>query len=77
MKVIRAISPQDVQKTKTIASLRIHVEWAIRGVKEYHFFHSDVPLTTLGSVNQLFSVACHLTNFQGSLILGDSDKQNL
>ena len=47
-------STQDVQKTKTIASLRIHVERAIRRVKEYHFFDSDVPLSTLGSVNQLY-----------------------
>ena len=62
-------STQDVQKTKTIASLRIHVERAIRRVKEYHFFDSDVPLSTLGSVNQLFSIACLLTNFQGPLIL--------
>ena len=62
-------STQDVQKTKTIASLRIHVERAIRRVKEYHFFDSDVPLSTLGSVNQLYSIACLLTNFQGPLIL--------
>ena len=64
------------KKTETIASLRIHVERALRGVKEYHFFDSDVLLSTLGSVNQLFSLACVLTNFQGPLILTDSDKQN-
>ena len=57
------------KKTKTIASLRIHVERAIRRVKEYHFFDSDVPLSTLGSVNQLYSIASLLTNFQGPLIL--------
>ena len=57
------------KKTKTIASLRIHVERAIRRVKEYHFFDSDVPLSNLGSVNQLYSIACLLTNFQGPLIL--------
>lgn len=62
-------STQDVQKTKTIASLRIHVERAIRRVKEYHFLDFDVPLSTLGSVNQLYSIACLLTNFQGPLIL--------
>lgn len=28
----------DVQKTKAIASVRIHVERAIRRIKEYHFF---------------------------------------
>ncbi|XP_065067591.1 uncharacterized protein LOC135693131 [Rhopilema esculentum] len=30
--------PVDVQETKTIAKLRIHVERAIRRIKEYHFF---------------------------------------
>ncbi|RMX40693.1 hypothetical protein pdam_00020706 [Pocillopora damicornis] len=45
-------------------------------VKEYHFFDLKVPLSTLGSVNKLFSVACLPTNFQGPVILTDSDKQN-
>ena len=49
---LEQFSAQDVQKTKTIASLRIHVERAIRRVKGYHFFDSDVPSSTLGSVNQ-------------------------
>ena len=65
-----------MQRTKTIASLRIHVERAIRIVEEYHFVDSDVPLSSLGSVNQLYSVACLLTNFQGPLILSNSDKEN-
>ncbi|PFX16519.1 Cubilin [Stylophora pistillata] len=35
---LEQISAQDVQKTKTIACLRIHVERAMRRVKGYHFF---------------------------------------
>jgi len=66
----------DVQETKTIAKLRIHVERAIRRIKEYHFFDSDVPLSTLGSINQLYTVACLLTNFQGPLILKANGSQN-
>ena len=69
-------SSQDVQKTKSIASLRIHVERTLRRVKEYHFCNSDVPLSTLGLVNRLFSVACLSTNSQGPLILADNEKQN-
>ncbi|XP_031553526.1 uncharacterized protein LOC116290599 [Actinia tenebrosa] len=61
-------STKEVQKTKAIASVRIHVERAIRRIKEYHFFDSDVPLNALGSINQLYTVACLLTNFQGPLI---------
>ena len=47
--------------------VRIHVERAIRRIKEYHIFDSDVPLSTLGSINQLYTVVCLLTTFQGPL----------
>ena len=66
-------SAQDVLQTKTIAKVRIHVERAIRRIKEFHLFDSDISLSILGSVNQLYTVACLLTNFQGALI---KDKQN-
>ena len=68
-------SAQEVLKTKNIAKVRIHVERAIRRIKEFHLFDSDISLSTLGSVNQLYTVACLLTNFQGTLIkdTGNSD----
>lgn len=68
-------SPDDILKTKAIAKIRIHVERAIRRIKEFHIFDSDIPLNTLGSVNQLYTVACLLTNFQGPLIkeIDDAD----
>lgn len=72
---LEQFSAQDVQKTKTIASLRIHVERAMRRVKGYHFFGSDVPLSTLGSVNQSWTIACLLTNFHGPLILSNSNNE--
>ena len=62
-------SARQVHETKTIAKLRIHVERAIRRIKEFHIFDSDIPLSTLGSINQIYTVACLLTNFQGQLIL--------
>lgn len=61
-------SVRDVQDTKTIAKLRIHVERAIRRIKEYHIFDSAVPLSMLGTVPQMYTVICLLTNFQGPLI---------
>jgi len=67
-------SAQDVHETKTIAKLRIHVEIAIRRIKEFHFFDSEEPLSSLGSVNQLYTVACLLTNFQGPLTLNSTGK---
>ena len=67
-------SAQDVHETKNIAKLRIHVERAIRRIKEFYFFDSDVPLSTLGSVNELYTVACLLTNFQWPLNLNTTGK---
>ena len=65
------------KRQRLLPALEYMLNGLSEGSKNITFFHSDVPLSTLGSVNQLFSVACHLTNFQGPLILGDSDKQNL
>ena len=61
------IPDQDVLETKTIAKLRVHVERLIGRVKQYHLFDSDIPLSIAGSINQLFTVACLLSNFQGPL----------
>lgn len=60
-------SSENVQQTETIASLRIHVERAIRRIKENHFFYSDVPMNALDSINQIYTGACLLTNFQEAL----------
>ena len=62
-------SAANVLEKKTIAKLRVHVGRAIRRIREFHFFNSDVSLSTLGFVNQLYIVACLLNNFQGPLIL--------
>ena len=65
----RQFSETVVLNTKTIAKLQIHVERAIRRIKEYHFFDSDVPLSMLGSVNQIYTIIFLLANFRGPLIL--------
>jgi len=63
------LSPEEVIETKAIAKVRIHVERAIRRIKEFHLFDTEIPLSLLGTVNQLWTVACLLVNFQGPLIL--------
>ena len=61
-------SVEQVKETKKIAKVRIHVERQIRRLKEFHFFERSVPLSSLGTVNQMYTVACLLLNFQGPLI---------
>ena len=58
---------EETEQTKQIAMLRIHVERAIRRVKEYHIFDSPISMSLSGSINQIWTVCCLLTNFRGYL----------
>ena len=60
-------SKGELLRSKTIHNLRVHVERAIRRVKEFHFFDRVIPLTMTGSVNQIWTMSCLITNFQGPL----------
>ncbi len=64
---MKQFTPDEIEQTEQIASARIHVERAIGRVKEYSIFEK-VPLSMIGSVNQLWVVACILCNFQPPLI---------
>ncbi len=61
----------EAEENKVIANLRVHVERANQRFKEFHLFDSAIPLNLVGSVNQLWSVACLITNFQGPLIVNN------
>ena len=68
------LSEKDVKTTQKIARLRIHVERAIGQVKSrFRVFQSSIPLTLVGSANQMWSVACLLTNFCGPLIASNEE----
>ena len=58
------LSHSDVLVTQNIARLRIHIERAIRCIKENKLFDTVIPLTIAGSINQIFAVACLLANYQ-------------
>jgi hypothetical protein len=61
-------SREEVEQTQAIAKLRIHIERHIRRVKEYHLFDSVIPLSMVGTINQLWTVANMLTLFKGPLV---------
>uniref|UniRef100_A0A8D0CTF1 THAP-type domain-containing protein n=1 Tax=Sander lucioperca TaxID=283035 RepID=A0A8D0CTF1_SANLU len=58
------MAKEDVQRTQSIARLRVHAERFIRRVKENKLFEKVIPLSISGSIDQLFSVACLLVNYQ-------------
>ncbi|KAL1250500.1 hypothetical protein QQF64_018296 [Cirrhinus molitorella] len=66
-KTAAQFSKEDAEKTQAIARLRILVERAIRRVKEFHIWDTTVPLTMSGTVNQLWTNCCLMSNFQWPL----------
>ena len=62
------MTAQDVIKTQEIASVRIHVKWAINKIKKFHFLDSVVPLSLFGVVHQMWSVCAFLCNVNDPLI---------
>ena len=51
-------------KEDCFATMRIHVERAIRTIKGWHIFGGVIPLSLCGVVNQLWAVSCLLVNWQ-------------
>ena len=60
-------SKGELLRSKTIQNLQVHVERAIKRVKEFHFFDRVIPLTMAGSINQIWTVSGLITIFQGPL----------
>ena len=58
----------EIRETMQIARLRKHVERMNKRIKENHLFDSAIPVSLAGSINQLWNVACLLTNFKESLV---------
>lgn len=55
---------EQVQKTQEIAHLRVHVERLIGRIKLNKLFQSDIPMSLMGSINAVWTVACLLCNYQ-------------
>ena len=63
-----ALNPTEIIETQEIASVRIHIERAIRRVKSFHILDGVIDATMYGTSNQIWSVCCLLTNFMDPLI---------
>ena len=62
------LAPQDVVETKTIATVRIHVEKAIKRVKEYRLLSGIIDNNLSDLLEQCVFCAYMLCNFQPALV---------
>ena len=52
----------DVQKTKTVANLRIFVEQAIRRLKTFRIIKNELPISLIGNLDNIIIVCAALCN---------------
>ena len=62
------LSASEVIESQTITSIRIHVERAIQSVKRFRILRDKINLSLCGSLNQIWTIVCLLTNFLPPLI---------
>lgn len=62
------LSTKEVFLTQSIASERIHIERAINKIKKFHIFDRPIAISTMGSINQMWTVCALLTLFQNPII---------
>jgi hypothetical protein len=58
---------EEVAENDVISSYRVHVERAIRRVKENRILQGIIPLSMIGSISQIWTVCCLLSNFRNPL----------
>ena len=64
------MSGPEVIETQQIASLRIHIEHAIKHLKEFDILAGILPASLANFVNSkaIWTVCCLLTNFQSPVL---------
>ena len=70
------LTKAEVKASQTIASVRIDVEKAIQRIETYSIIRNEIPLTLHGSINQIWTVICLLTNLAPPLIDESNKKEN-
>ncbi|XP_026030642.1 uncharacterized protein LOC113026275 isoform X1 [Astatotilapia calliptera] len=58
-----------VKETQAIARLRVHVERVIMRIKQNKLFDSIITMSHVYNINQLFAVACMLSNYQNTALV--------
>ncbi|KAM9408135.1 uncharacterized protein KZ484_024280 [Pholidichthys leucotaenia] len=62
------MSACEVRETQATTCLRLHVEQQIQRVKQHKLFDIEIPVQLFHCINQLYTVACLLTNYESELL---------
>ena len=67
----KQMSVTDSKMTSKIAKHRVHIERLIKKVKTYCIVSDKIPTSLFHTINQIWTVCCHLTLFQDVFVKGD------
>ena len=64
----KCLTRREVEETRRIANMRIHIERAIERVKNFRILQGNVPITLSGQASKIWKLCSKLSNLQPPLI---------